>query len=109
MSGIEQANGSEERRAKRLRLAVHVGIAAQVLIYVYLYVYIYQHANPMGDGMEWVAVVPATFILAVGLIPTVALRLNRRLLPAAAIVAFVGVVINAAFLLEIVREMNHWD
>jgi hypothetical protein len=109
MGGIEPADGSEERRTKRLRLAADIGIAAQTLIYLFLYVYINRHANPMGDGMEWVAVVPGTFIFAVGIIPTLALRLNRRLLTAAVLVAFVGVAIDAAFLLEIVREMKHWD
>ncbi len=108
-SGSREANDAEARRARRLQRLIGGGIGLQALIYLYLYVFMYQHANPMGDGMEWVAVLPATAVLAYGTIPAILLCFSRRLLPAGVMVAVVGVVMNAAFLLEIVRELTHWD
>jgi len=84
--------------------AIVLAVAVQALIYLYLYVYIFQRSNPMGDGMEWVAVMPATFVLAAGAGPALALRSSRRLLPLAFLLAWLGVVLNVAFFLEIVRE-----
>ena len=63
--------------------AIILAVAVQALIYLYLYVYIFQRSNPMGDGMEWVAVMPATFVLAAGAGPALALRSSRRPLPLA--------------------------
>jgi hypothetical protein len=103
MSEIGQ-QGSDERRVRRYRIAINIGIAIQVLLYLYLYVYIYQHSNPMGDGMEWVAIMPASFLLGVGAAPAYALSKRRRWLPLAIPLAAFGVVINVAFFLEIARE-----
>jgi hypothetical protein len=108
MSDSKPVDAAEEARAGRLRGAIKIGVAIQVLIYIYLYVYTYQHSNPMGDGMEWVAVAPATFVLAIGALPALALRSNPRLLAVGVLLAFAGVVLNAAFFLEVVRETNHY-
>ncbi len=75
--------GRAESAGERLRLLILGGIALQALIYLYLFVFIGRHANPMGDGLEWVAIVPATVILAAGMIPSIGLCFSRRLLPAA--------------------------
>jgi hypothetical protein len=105
MSGTGQPDrGGDARRTRRFRIAINLGIAAQVLLYLYLFVYIGRHANPMGDGMEWVAVMPATVLLGIGAVPALSLSLSNRLLPIAALLAFAGVVINVAYFLEIARE-----
>ena len=105
MSNIGQpAHATDEGRAKALRIAINIGAALQVLIWFCLIVYIWRHSNPMGDGMEWVAVMPATFILAVGAIPALAFRSKERLLPVGVLLAGVGVLLNAAFFLRIARE-----
>jgi hypothetical protein len=105
MSGIGQPDrNSDERRTRRYRMAIKIGITIQILIYLYLYVYIYQHSNPMGDGMEWVAVMPASFFLAVGAAPAHALSKRGRWLPFAVLLAAIGVIINVAFFFEIARE-----
>jgi hypothetical protein len=96
--------GADDGRARRLRVAIYAGIAVQVLIYLYLFVYIGRHANPKGDGMEWVAIVPATFVLGIGALPALGLGFSRRFLPAGVMLALIGVALNAAFFLEIARE-----
>ena len=52
-----------------------------MLIYIYLFVYIGRHANPTGDGMEWVALAPGAVALAVGALPAWLLTVRDRLLP----------------------------
>jgi hypothetical protein len=91
-------------RARALRTAVHACIAVQVLIYLYLFVVIWQHTNPMGDGMEWVAVAPGAAALTVGALPPWVLRERQKLLPLALLLAFAGIFLNLAYLYEIMRE-----
>jgi hypothetical protein len=56
MSEIKQPGHTiGESRARRLRAAIYVCVAVQVLLWLGLFLYIAQHANPKGDGMEWVA------------------------------------------------------
>ncbi len=100
-----QDRGKTDGRGKLLRAMLYAAIAAQVLIYLYLYVYIGQHANPKGDGMEWVAVMPASFVLGIGIVPALLLLQWKRWLPIAVLAACAGVALNIAFFLEIVREM----
>jgi hypothetical protein len=105
MSEIGQPDqNADARRTRRFRIAINAGIWVQVLLYLYLFVYIGRHSNPMGDGMEWVAVMPATFLLGIGIAPALALSKGNRFLPIAVLLAFAGVMINVAFFLEIARE-----
>jgi hypothetical protein len=103
MSGSVRPDAGHDTRARRLRGAIYVAVAVQILLYLYLYIYIFQHSNPRGDGMEWVAVMPATFVLALGVGPALGLR-NRRWLALGVLLAIVGVLLNIAFFLEIARE-----
>jgi hypothetical protein len=94
----------DERRVRRLRTAAHIGVAIQVLIYISLYVYIGWHSNPKGDGMEWAAIVPATFVLGLGVVPALALCLINWMLRLAVVLTVIGVAMNLALFAEIVRE-----
>jgi len=105
MTEIKAADGGADRsRATLLRTLILVGVGVQVLIWLYLFVFIAQHANPKGDGMEWVAVVPATLVLAVGAVPALVLLVNRRWLALGVLFAAVGIILNAGFFIEIARE-----
>jgi hypothetical protein len=107
MTGTNPPGPSDvDLQARRFRTAALIGIAIQLMIYVYLYVYIGRHANPLGDGMEWVAIVPATIVLGLGAIPALALCLIRRLSWLAAVLAAIGVAMNVALFLEIAREIG---
>ena len=89
---------------KWLRLAVYAAIAVQGLIFLSVLVYIGRHTNPRGDGMEWVAVMPAGFVLMVGVMPAWVLREREKLLPLAVLAAVIGIVLNVGLFAEIVRE-----
>ena len=58
---------------KRLSLVVLALGAAEILFWFYTFYYIGRHANPRGDGMEWVAEAPLTFIVLVGVLPALLL------------------------------------
>jgi hypothetical protein len=49
--------------------------AAQTLFWLYTFRYIHQHANPMGDGLDWIAIVPMTIIFLALVLPAFALCL----------------------------------
>lgn len=105
MSEIKQPGHTiSEQRAKPLRVAIYICVALQVLLWLGLFFYIAQHSNPKGDGMEWVAIMPASLILVIGVAPALAFRREGRLLPVGVLLACVGVVLNIALFLEIVRE-----
>jgi hypothetical protein len=94
------------RRVPGLRAGVFIAAAAQALLPVGLIVYIARHANPIGDGMEWVAVVPALLIVAIFVAPALILAMINRLLVVGAFFAGVGILVNLAFYVEIAREFS---
>ena len=95
------------RRAQLFVIATKFCIAVQLLIYAAVIVHIVQHADPTGDGMEWVGVMPGAVLLALGAAPAWTLSNLGRLLPLALVLAIAGVAIQAAYLLEVTRELAH--
>ena len=95
------------RNISGLRLAVFIVSAAQALLPVGLMVYIARNANPMGDGMEWVAMVPAVFIAGLFAAPALLSSVFNRLLIPGALWAIAGAVVSLAFYTEIAREFSH--
>ena len=91
-------------RAKRLRVAIYIALALQVLIWLGLFVYIARHANPKGDGMEWVALMPESVILILGIALPLAFSREGRMQPVGLIIAGIGTMLSIAFFFEIVRE-----
>jgi hypothetical protein len=59
----------------------------------------------MGDGMEWVALVPATGILGLFVAPALIIGAINRLLILGALFAITGAVLNVLFFIEIAREL----
>lgn len=57
-------------------LAVLALAGAELLFWIYTFYYIDRHANPMGDGMEWLAEVPMTMIVLFGVAPAVLLAIG---------------------------------
>ncbi len=89
-----------------LRAGVFVVAAVQALLPVGLIVYIARNANPMGDGMEWVAVVPAQFIAGFFAAPGLILSSINRLLIVGALLSIAGALVSLAFYLEIASEFS---
>jgi hypothetical protein len=92
------------RNISGLRAAVFVASAVQALLPLGLIVFIARHANPMGDGMEWV---PALFIAALTAAPGLIASIANRWLLAGLLWAIAGALLNLAFYAEIVSEIGH--
>ena len=60
----------------------------------------------MGDGMEWVAVVPALFIAGFFAVPGLILSTINRLLIVGSLLSITGALVSLAFYLEIAREFS---
>ena len=52
--------------------------AAEIVFWLYAFSYISRHANPLGDGLEWAAMVPLTFIALCLAFPALVLSPFRR-------------------------------
>jgi hypothetical protein len=47
---------------EHVRLAAMAVAAAEIVFWLYAFFYISRHANPLGHGLEWAAMVPLTGI-----------------------------------------------
>ena len=47
---------------EHVRLVAMAAAIADIVFWLYAFFYISRHANPLGDGMEWAAMVPLTII-----------------------------------------------
>jgi hypothetical protein len=47
-------------RREHVRATAMVLAAAEIVFWLYAFFYISRHANPLGDGLEWAAMVPLT-------------------------------------------------
>lgn len=94
-----------EARFRTLRRIALVGGIAQVLFWLLFAVYISYRANPLGDGLEWVAMVPATGVLIVLVAPGLLLGVINRLLVLAAAFALAAAVFNVLLAVQIVQEL----
>lgn len=52
--------------------------AAEIVFWLYAFFYISRHANPLGDGLEWAAMVPLTGIALCLAFPALVLGPFRR-------------------------------
>jgi hypothetical protein len=59
----------------RLSVAVLALAAAEALFWLYTFYDIGRRANPLGDGMEWLAEVPLTIIVLAGVAPAALLAI----------------------------------
>jgi hypothetical protein len=90
-----------------LRVVVFIASAVQALLPLGLIVFIARHANPMGDGMEWVGVVPALFIAALTAAPGLIASINNRWLIGGLLWAIAGALLNYVFYAEVWSELGH--
>ena len=102
----ERDSNVNEQRAERLRLFIYAAVTLEFLLWIAAVVYIGRNSGAKGDGTEWAAVVPATVILALGVAPPLALRRYPHLLWFGALLAVAGVLLMAALLFEIMRELG---
>jgi hypothetical protein len=91
---------------KRLRLNVILAATAEIAFLMFLTAFLWNHANPMGGGMEMVAVGAAfMFVFLPFTLPALMLAKERRHL-AAAFLAGVAAFLYFAFWFETLAELG---
>jgi hypothetical protein len=95
---------------KRLCLAVLGVAAAETLFWLYTFYYIDRHANPLGDGLELIALVPMTMIFLMGVLPALVLGLLGLRFQIAAVFAVIWVggaaIADAVIWKQILQELT---
>ncbi len=61
---------------RQFSLAVLALAGAELLFWIYTFYDIDRRANPMGDGLEWIAEVPMTMIVLFGVAPAALLAIG---------------------------------
>lgn len=105
----EQGMPLPDAESERLRLLALIGCGAQVLFWLFFAFDISAHTNRLGDGMEWLAFLPATLILFGLVIPALLTSLiaSGRGLAVAVGVMSAGAVFNVLLFMQIAREFAH--
>lgn len=61
-----------------VRLAAMIAASAEMAFWLYAFFYISRHANPLGDGLDWAAMVPLTIVALCLAFPALVLSPFRR-------------------------------
>ena len=84
-----------------------IGIAgAQTAYWLYTFRFIAVNANPRGDGMEFVAIVPIGLIFFALVAPSLLLGLRGRMLPLGVGLSTAGLILNVLLFLEMASELT---
>ncbi len=89
-----------------IRIAAMLVAGVEILFWIYTFFYISQHANPLGDGMEMVAVVPMTIIAVFLAFPAFALSISGRTWWLAASFALAAAVANGVVWAQVLGELR---
>jgi hypothetical protein len=95
------------RIARLLRYFILAATSAQTAYWLYTFRLIAVNANPMGDGMEFVAIVPFGLVFLALVAPSLILGLTGRMLPLGAALGVIGLVLNVLLFIEIASELTH--
>ncbi|MBI4273158.1 MAG: hypothetical protein HY659_00465 [Rhizobiales bacterium] len=91
--------------ATNARLLVLLGLTGvQTIFWIYTFFYIGARANPKGDGMEWLAVMPMSFIFFALVFPVLLMGISGRALRTATILALIGAAANFIVWSQILGE-----
>jgi hypothetical protein len=63
--------------------------------------------NPLGDGFEWVAVVPFGIVFLAFIAPSLWLAVVGRMLPLGVALAVAGLILNGLLFIEIAGELTN--
>lgn len=88
-----------------VRIGVIVVAVAQTLFWAYSWHYVISRANPKGDGMELVALVPMTFVFLIFVAAPLMNGISGRAPRLSVVLLLAGAVANALLFSEIVSEL----
>ena len=91
------------RLSRRFIIAV---TAAQTAYWIYTFRLIAVNANPMGDGMEFAAIIPFGLVFIALVAPPLLLGIWGRMLPLGVLLAVAGLIANGLLFLEISSELT---
>jgi len=100
----EQTPSAATPRWSSARIFVLAVAAGQMLFLLYTWIYIPAHANPMGDGMELVALMPLTLIFLIFVLPPLIMGIGGRGLRVGVVLLLIGAAANFLLWGEILRE-----
>jgi hypothetical protein len=80
---------------------------AQAVYWLYTFRLILMNMNPLGDGFEWVAVVPFGIVFLAFVAPSLWLGAAGRRLPLGLALAVAGLVLNGLLFIEIASELTN--
>ena len=75
--------------------------------WLYTFRLILVNMNPLGDGFEWVAVVPFGIVFLAFVAPSLWLGVAGRRLPLGVALAFAGLILNGLLFIEIASELTN--
>lgn len=94
------------QRHLSLRSWVLLLAGGQILFWLYTFRFIFVNSNPMGDGLEIMAIFPFGYIFLGLVIPTLLLGAIGRLLQVGFLLGLAGVVCNLVLFIEIAGELT---
>jgi len=89
-----------------LRRFVLVAAGVQTAFWLYTFRFIGVNANPMGDGMEWLAVFPFGLVFLGLVVPALVLAAIGRLPRLSAALASAGFVLNLVVFAQVIGEFT---
>src|SRR3954451_18522198 len=89
-----------------VRRAAMALAAAEILFWLYAFFYISRHANPLGDGLEWAAMVPLTIIALCLAFPALVLSPFRRAAWTSIGLAIAAAVADLAMWIKVLGEFG---
>jgi hypothetical protein len=92
--------------ARFFRSLVIAVAGAQALYWLYTFRLVQVNANPLGDGFEFMAIVPFGFVFLALVAPSLFLAAKGRMLPLGVVLAVAGLVLNVLLFLEIASELT---
>jgi hypothetical protein len=92
--------------ARVFRFFLIVVAGAQATYWLYTFRLILVNMNPLGDGFEWVAVVPFGIVFLAFVARSLWLGVAGRRLPLGVALAVAGLVLNGLLFMEISSELT---
>jgi hypothetical protein len=103
--GIFESQFKNERTNSLFRTYSNVFGGIQTIYWLYTFRFIYVNTNWMGDGFEWVAIMPIGFIFFCFVVPGLSMNRERKSIKLAAALVTIGLVLNVLFFYEMSSEL----
>lgn len=103
--GIFESRFNNEQAKRLFRIYSYVLGGIQTIYWLYTFRFIYVNTNWMGDGFEWVAVMPIGFIFFCFVVPGLVMCREGRSLKLAVTVVTIGLLLNVLLFYELSSEL----